>query len=135
MWSAEAVLEWPGEGPHCEGSEAASGEAKMARFLDQKMSESVSEITPAETWTAGWDSAGPLVARLLGAGPRARKMSPDSGPFSAPQNWFIFRPRSLAHVCGARKCTHFWVQKMSQKLGAFSVLLGWIFWTREGRTF
>ena len=135
MPPAVAVLGWPGEGPPCEGSGAARGEPKMARFLAQKMRESVSETKPAEPRTVVYNFAGPLVARLWGAGPRARKMDPDSGAFSERQNWCIFRPRSLPHVCLARKWTHFWVQKMSQKLGAFSILLGWNFRTREGRKF
>ena len=134
MWSAgnPGVA---GERPPCEGFGAARGEAKMTRFLVQKMRESVSETKPAEPRTVVYNFAGPLVARLWGAGPRARKMGSDSGAFSAPKNWFIFWPRSLAHLCGARKCAHFWVQKMGQKLGAFSTLLGWNFWTREGRVF
>ena len=134
MWSAgnPGVA---GEGPPCEGSGAARGEAKMARFLVQKMRESVSETKPAEPRAVAWGSAGLPVARFQGAGPRARKMGSDSGAFSALQNWSIFRPRSIAHLCGARKCAHFRVQKMGQKLGAFSTLLGWNFWTREGRVF
>ena len=76
----------------------------------------------------------PRPSHVRFARPRSRKTSPrgaengpNFGPFSGPENWFIFWPHYRPPNRKTRKWTNFLVQKMDQNLVHFLRLLGLFF--------